>query len=145
MGLFSRDNDVATDAGDFLSIDPNLGLKPTLPAGDHEAVLDRCDVRESRFAGQGTTPPDMKCDHFEFVVRHDTLGIVRLFADKDRIQGTQAVRWFRQLGVTDTEMREGFDRSKLIGLPVQVTVRISEYEKDGETRQKNVVTNVIKL
>src|SRR5574342_39043 len=133
MGLFNRNTENETTdnvlANDFLTIDPDLGRRPVLAAGDYQGVLDRIDVRDSRFA------EGVKADHFEVVVRTDDLGIIRLFADKDRVQGTQAIRWFRQLGITDEEMRGGFDRSKLIGLPVMVTVGIREYTpRDSDER-----------
>jgi len=126
---------------DFLTIDPDLGRRPVLAAGDYDGILDRCDVRPNRFDKTGNT----LADHFEVVVRHEEFGIVRLFADKDRVQGTVAVRWFRQLGVTDEEMRSGFSPSKLTGTPVIVTVGIRQYaDKDtGEQVQQNTIKNLV--
>ena len=125
---------------DFLTIDPDLGKRPILAANDYEGVLDRCDVRDSRWQ-EGT-----RADHFEVVVRHPEFGIVRLFADKDRMQGTIAVKWFRQLGVTDEEMRGGFSSSKLAGTPVLVTVGVREYtNKEDERVQQNTIKNLVKL
>ena len=126
---------------DFLPIDPDLGKRPVLDAGDYEGVLDRVDVRDSRYVD------DTKADHFEVVVRHERLGIVRLFADLPRVQGTQAIKWYRQLGVTDTEMRTGFERSKLNGTPVHVTVGQRQYKdnRTDEMVQVNTIKNIVKL
>ena len=130
---------------DFLTIDPDLGRRPVIPAGDYEAILDRCaviDTRSEKLQARGIS----KADQFQVVVRHPEFGIVRLFADPPRMQGTQAVKWYRQLGVTDDEMRSGFQPSKLNGTPVLVTVGIRQYTDDsGEQVQQNTIKNLVKL
>jgi len=129
---------------DFLTIDPDLGKRPILPAADYDGVLDRCDVRPSRFDKSGNT----LADHFEVVVRHPEFGIVRLFADKDRVQGTVAVKWYTNLGVSNEEMRSGFSPSKLTGTPVIVSVGTREYtskeEMDDNGNPLRVQQNTIK-
>lgn len=133
-------------------LDPDLGRRPVLAANDYgadgSAILDRYDLVDSR-------EPGVKADRFQIVVKTPEHGVVRLFADPPRRQGTQAVRWFRQLGISDDELRmlppgdEGAAavKARIENMPVIVSVGIRDYtDKDtGERVQINTVKNIIRL
>ena len=144
-----------TDSDSFL--DPDLGRRPILAAGnygaDGSAVLDRyalIDARSGEAKAQG-----LKCDQFQVVVKTAEHGVVRLFADPPRRQGTVAVKWFRQLGVSDDEMRAmppgdlGAEamKERIEDTPVIVTLGIREYteEATGERVQVNTIKNIVKI
>lgn len=134
-------------------LDPDLGRRPVLPPGEYgvngNAILDRYALIDAR------NDPGMKADQFQIVVKHDVHGVVRLFADPPRRQGTIAVKWFRQLGVTDDELRQmppgdlGAEamKARIENMPVIVTLGVDEYtdKTTGERVQANRIKNMVRL
>lgn len=134
-------------------LDPDLGRRPVLAAGDYgangEAILDRYALIDSR------NREGVKADQFQVVVKTEEHGVVRLFADPPRLQGTIAVKWFRNLGLTDEELRAlpGGDegaamvKERIEQLPVIVSVKIRQYKDPNtdEQVQVNQITNITKL
>ena len=134
-------------------LDPDLGRRPVLQPGNYgangEAVLDRYALTDSRME------KGLKADQFQIAIKSPEHGVVRVFADPPRRQGTIAVKWFRQLGVTDDEMRQmspgdlGAEQMKarIEQTPVIVTLDIREYteEATGERVQLNRIKNMVRL
>lgn len=136
----------------------DLGKRPILPPGEYgadgNAILDRYAYIDSRMEG-------VKADQLQIAVRTTNpedgqAMVVRLFADPPRRQGTQAVKWFQQLGVPDDvlgnssideEERAGLIKQVLEGQKVIVSVGIREWtDKDsGERGRANTVKNIVKL
>ena len=127
-----------------VTIDPDIEKRPILQpetyGGDGSATLEVFDFRPARWDNTMTVA------HFEVVIRHPELGFVRVFQDKDQRQGSVLPRWLRQLGVSDEEMRNGFDTEKLQGLKVVADIGVREYtNRDDERVQQNTVKNLHRL
>ena len=133
----------------------DLGRRPVIAAGEYgadgSALLDRYALIDSRMQ------EGLKADQFQVVVKTPEFGVVRLFADPPRQQGTIAVKWFKNLGLTDEELRsltpggspeeEAQLKSRLKNVPVIVTVGIRQYkDKDtDEQMQVNTIKNIVRL
>ena len=138
-----------------VGFDSEIEKRPVLAAGEYgangDAVLDKVVQRpapwdESRSAMS-----------FQVVVRHPEHGVVRIFQDFGMDPGSQVPKLFRQLGVTDEEMKIGVAKGdwsvRLGGTKVIATIGIREFtsKKDldemGHPRrhQQNTITNLVKL
>ena len=133
----------------------DLGRRPVIAAGDYgangEAILDRYALIDSRMQ------EGLKADQFQVCVKTSEFGVVRLFADPPRQQGTIAVKWFKNLGLTDEELRsltsggspeeEAMLKSRLENTPVIVTVGIRQYKDKNtdEQMQVNTIKNIVRL
>jgi len=135
----------------FLQFDPEVEKRPVLPAGNYGAdgntVLDKVQQRPAPWDG------NRQSVNFQILVRDPEHGVVRVFQDLGLDPGSQVPRWMRQLGMSDEQMRAGFDANDLKGMKVIATLGIQEFiskkelDEAGRPRrfQKNTIENLVKF
>lgn len=127
----------------MINIDPEIEKRPVLSPGDYGADGEaKLEVMEQRPARWDDAKSVM---HFQVSVKHPELGYVRVFSDKDLGQGSQVPKLLRQLGVSDEQMRDGFDPQDLLGMNVIITVGVRTAQIDGEPTPINTMRNLSRV